>query len=231
MRGGQPNDDNQMMGVGMAGKVFTVAQQKGGAGKTTLVAHLAIAWTQLGRSVATVDIDPQGSLTRWHEVRAEATNGAPGFTHVQITGWRTQAEVEKLARTHDIVLIDSPPHAQTEARIAVRAADLVIAPVQPSPMDLWAVKPTLDLAAQEKRRLVIVLNRVPPRARIADELVAKVHELADPPAVAIAEAQIGNRTAYAGTLLSGLSVTEGARKTQAGAEMQVLAAELLDRIG
>lgn len=219
-----------MMGAGMTGKVFTVAQQKGGAGKTTLAAHLAIAWTQLGHKVATVDIDPQGSLTRWHAVRAEATGGQPGFTHVQITGWRTQAEVEKLARAHDIVVIDSPPHAQTEARIAVRAATLVIAPVQPSPMDLWAVHPTIDLAAQEKRRLLLVLNRVPPRARIADELIAKVHDLVAPPAVELATAQVGNRTAYAGTLMTGLSVTEAARKTQAAAEMQALAAEILGRV-
>ncbi|WP_085090739.1 ParA family partition ATPase [Azospirillum oryzae] len=214
----------------MTGKVFTVAQQKGGAGKTTLAAHLAIAWAQLGYRVATVDIDPQGSLTRWHAVRAEATGGQPGFTHVQITGWRTQAEVEKLARAHDIVVIDSPPHAQTEARIAVRAATLVVAPVQPSPMDLWAVHPTIDLAAQEKRRLLLVLNRVPPRARIADELIAKVHELVDPPAVELAAAQVGNRTAYAGTLMTGLSVTEAARKTQAAAEMQALAEEILGRV-
>ncbi len=217
------------MGAGMAGKVFTVAQQKGGAGKTTLAAHLAIAWAQLGHSVATVDIDPQGSLTRWHAVRAEATGGKPGFTHVQITGWRTQAEVEKLARSHSIVVIDSPPHAQTEARIAVRAASLVVAPVQPSPMDLWAVHPTIELASQEKRRLLLVLNRVPPRAKIADELVAKVQELANPPAVLLADAQVGNRTAYAGTLMSGLSVTEAARKTVAAAEMQALAEEILRR--
>lgn len=220
-----------MMGAGMAGKVFTVAQQKGGAGKTTLAAHLAIAWMQLGYRVATVDIDPQGSLSRWFEVRSEATGGEPGFTHAQITGWRTQNEVEKLSRDHDVVVIDSPPHAQTEARIAVRAADLVIAPVQPSPMDLWAIHPTLDLARQEKRRLLIVLNRVPPRARLADELIARVHELVAPPDVDIAAAQIGNRTAYAGTLLTGLSVTEAARKTHAAQEMQDLAEEILQRVG
>lgn len=215
----------------MAGKIFTVAQQKGGAGKTTLTAHLAIAWTQLGHRVATVDIDPQGSLSRWVEVRAAARGGDPGFTHARITGWRTQGEVEKLARTHDVVVIDSPPHAQTEARIAVRAAHLVIAPVQPSPMDLWATGPTLELAKQEKRPLVLVLNRVPPRARIADELVAAVQELANPPEVAIALTQVGNRTAYAGTLMTGLSATESPRKTQAGAEMQELAAEILRRGG
>lgn len=211
----------------MAGKVFTVAQQKGGAGKTTTVAHLAIAWMQLGHSVATVDIDPQGSLTRWHEVRCQATDGKPGFTHLQINGWRTQAEVEKLARSHDVVVIDSPPHAQTEARIAVRAAALVIAPVQPSPMDLWAMQSTLELAAQEKRALLMVLNRAPPRTKLADALVAEVSKLVNPPAVRLAETRIGNRTAYAGTLLTGRSVTETGRRTQAAQEMQALAEEIL----
>lgn len=215
----------------MPGRVFTVAQQKGGAGKTTLAAHLAIAWTQLGFTVATVDIDPQGSLSRWYDVRAEATGGNPGFTHARITGWRTQAEVEKLARTHDVVVIDSPPHAQTEARIAVRVASLVVAPVQPSPMDLWAIHPTLDLAKQEKRRLLMVLNRVPPRTRLAEGLIAEIQALIAPPAVELADTQVGNRTAYAGTLLTGLSVTEAARKTQAAAEMQALAAEILERAG
>ena len=178
-----------------------------------------------------MDIDPQGSLTRWHEVRSAATNGKPGFTHLQINGWRTQAEVEKLARTHDVVVIDSPPHAQTEARIAVRAASLVIAPVQPSPMDLWAMAPTLELAAQEKRQILMVLNRVPPRTKLADALAAEVQKLVNPPAVILAETQIGNRTAYAGTLLTGLSVTETGRRTQAAAEMQALAQEILRRAG
>jgi chromosome partitioning protein len=50
----------------MAGIVITIAQQKGGAGKTTLAAHLAIAWAGQGRRVALVDIDPQGSLAAWH---------------------------------------------------------------------------------------------------------------------------------------------------------------------
>lgn len=210
----------------MAGRIITVAQQKGGAGKTTLVAHLAISWMQAGLRVATVDIDPQGSLSRWFEVRRAVTDNRPGFTHSQISGWRTQSEVDRLAKEHDLVVIDSPPHAQTEARIAVRAADLVVAPVQPSPMDLWAVRPTLDLAAQEKRRILLVLNRVPARARIADALIDEVRALVAPPSVLLAEANIGNRTAYAGTLMSGRSVTEGNRRTQAADEMRALADEI-----
>ena len=58
--------------------------------------------------------------------------------------------VERHARETDFVIVDSPPHAATEARIAVRAANLVLIPVQPSPMDLWATKATLDLARSER---------------------------------------------------------------------------------
>src|SRR3981081_4464202 len=110
----------------MAGTVITIAQQKGGAGKTTLAAHLAIAWAGQGGSVALIDIDPQGSLASWHAPRAYGVAGKSGIAFAAITGWRTAAEVERRARDHDIVVIDSPPHAETEARPAVRAAKLIL---------------------------------------------------------------------------------------------------------
>ncbi|HYD29319.1 MAG TPA: ParA family partition ATPase [Azospirillaceae bacterium] len=213
----------------MLGKIITVAQQKGGAGKTTLAAHLAVAWREAGHSVAVVDIDPQGSLSRWFQVRNDVTGGDPGLTHAQITGWRTQREVERLALEHSVVVIDSPPHAETEARIAVRAAALVVVPVQPSPMDLWATQPTLDLCRQEKVPLMLVLNRVPPRAKLADALIDKIHELSDPPYVGIAVAQLGNRIGYAGAMLEGRTVTEMARRTRAADEVVELATEIYQR--
>lgn len=212
----------------MAGQVITVAQQKGGAGKTTLVTHLAVALAQSGQSVAVVDIDPQGSLSRWMETREAAgpEAGQAPLTHRQITGWRTQGEVEKLARDHDWVLIDSPPHMETEARIAMRAAALVLVPVQPSPMDLWATRPTLDMAASEKRPTLIVLNRVPPRGRVADNVIAAVDALGVP----VAECRIGNRLPLAAALIEGRTVTEG-RKSRAGEEIAALAAEIRSRLG
>jgi chromosome partitioning protein len=68
----------------------------------------------------------------------------------------------------DLVVIDAPPHAETEARIAVRAARLVVVPVQPSPLDLWATAETLKMAQDERRRSLVVLNRVPPRSRLTE---------------------------------------------------------------
>ena len=209
----------------MAGSVITVAQQKGGAGKTTLVAHLAIAFRQLGNRVAIVDVDPQGSLTAWHAARTAAL-GESGLTHSQINGWRTAGEVDKLAREHDLVVVDSPPHAETEARIAVRAAKLVIIPVQPSPMDVWATRPTLDLAAAERIRAMLVLNRVPPRGKLTEELSIKLNEMG----AHLAATRIGNRVAYAAALLSGRSVTEGARGGNAAKEMRALAGEILGHV-
>ena len=200
-----------------------MAQQKGGAGKTTLVAHLAIAWAETGLRVAVIDIDPQGSLTRWYQTRSELLNGAAGIGHIQITGWRTQREVERLTLQNDIVVIDSPPHAQTEARIAVRSAHLVIVPVQPSPMDMWATQPTLDLAREEKVPALIVINRVPPRAKLADELIEMIKGMGAP----VAHAQVGNRIQFAAALFEGRSVTESARRTRAAEEIQELAAEIL----
>ncbi len=210
----------------MAGTVITVAQQKGGAGKTTLVAHLAVAIQQLGRTVGLLDIDPQGSLSHWHATRAKQSSET-GLTHVHIAGWRTAHEVERLARSHDIVLIDSPPHAETEARIAVRAARLVLVPIQPSPMDLWATRPTLELALQEKKQVLLVLNRVPPRGKVAEEIIAEIAALG----AELADARLGNRIGYAGALLRGRSVTDDARPTVAAREVQALAREVLVRCG
>ncbi len=59
----------------MVAKIITVAQQKGGAGKTTLAAHLAVAYTAMKKRVVAVDIDPQQSLSRWYELRQERMDG------------------------------------------------------------------------------------------------------------------------------------------------------------
>ncbi|WP_420563557.1 ParA family partition ATPase [Thalassobaculum sp.] len=213
-------------------RILTVAQQKGGAGKTTLAAHLAVAIAETGKTVAVVDIDPQASLSSWWEMREELGLPAPsngkgkGSLSVhRITGWRTANEVEKLARDHDVVVVDSPPHAETEAKIAVRVADLVLVPLQPSPMDFWATQATLDLAKSEKTDALLVLNRVPPRAALTEAMTAKIKEMG----AKVAKAQIGNRVALAASLLEGKGVSEYQKRGTAAAEIKALAAEVMKK--
>ena len=209
----------------MTATVLTVAQQKGGAGKSTLAIHLAVAWSGAGRKVAIVDIDPQASVSHWDERRGGNGNGE--LPHVvKLSGWRTAGEVERLGREHDIVLIDSPPHADTDARIAVRAAQLVLVPMQPSLMDLWATQATLDMAKAERVAALIVLNRVPARSRAAEEVAAEVANLGVP----LAEARIGNRVALASAMHRGKGITEYEASSTAAQEIEALAREILGRV-
>lgn len=207
----------------MTAKVFTVAQQKGGAGKSTLAAHLALSWVLKKKSVALVDIDPQQSLGAWYAAR-EATFGdtGTGLSFEAVTGWRAAKTVEKLARSHDIVIIDSPPHADTDAKLAVRAADLVLIPAQPSPLDVWATLPTVELAAKEKARALLILNRVLPRANLTAQMITKLGGYP----VKAAKATLGNRVAFADAMASGRTAMETKPSSTAAKEVRALAAEL-----
>lgn len=210
----------------MPAKVLTIAQQKGGAGKTTIAAHLAIAFAKSGKKVAILDIDPQGSLAAWFRTREAAANDGPALTFSAIAGWKTAAEVDKLKRGHDVVVIDSPPHAETEAKVAIRAADLVIVPVQPSPMDIWATAPTLDLARAQNVPAVLVLNRVPPRAKVVDQIRAQL----DKQDMSVAEVTVGNRVSFAAAMLDGRAANEVQPKGAAAQEIHKLANEIAGRL-
>ena len=207
----------------MAGIVVTIAQQKGGAGNSTLAAHLAVAWAGQHRKVAVIDIDPQASLVAWYAERKGTLNGKAGLDFAATTGWRTAAEVERQAKSHDVVIIDSRPHAETEARLAVRAANLVLVPVQPSPMDVWATRPTLDLAKAERVPALLILNRVPPRANLTEAMLAKLDELG----VGVAATRVGNRVALATSMAEGRGITETEPSSRAGQEIAALAEEIL----
>lgn len=209
----------------MAGTVITIAQQKGGAGKTTLAAHLALAWAA-ERRVAIIDIDPQGSLAAWFVLRRKLLGERANAINVAtVGGWRVAAEVERQSRQHDVVLIDSPPHAETEARIAVRAARLVLVPVQPSPMDVWATRPTLELARAERVSALLVLNRVPSRANLTETMAVELAGLGVP----VADTRIGNRVALASALAEGKGIHESAPSSLAAQEITSLADEVLRR--
>lgn len=191
----------------MAGKVIAVVQQKGGSGKTTLAVNLAVACTRRGMTVALLDTDPQGSLGRWFMARRERL-GDPGMEFSTSSAWGVSYECEKLKRSADIVIIDTPPKVDADLRPALREADLVLVPVASSHVDLWATDGVLDLAARERKAAWMVLNRVRQGTRLSEDVARAAAELT----AGLAEARLANRVAYAETLGQGLGAEEAGTK-------------------
>ncbi|MBB4285341.1 ParA family partition ATPase [Roseospira goensis] len=207
----------------MAARIITVAQQKGGAGKTTLAAQLAVTWARRKNSVAIVDIDPQRSLAAWHAWRAAHYPDGVALHLSDVAGWRLGTELDRLRHRFDIVIVDTPPHAETDARAAVRAGDMLLLPIQPSPMDLWATQPTVHMAETENTAALIVMNRMPPRGKLPDILLERLLEEGLP----IAHTKMGNRVAYAASMMEGKGVVEYQPSSTAAREIGALATEVL----
>lgn len=200
--------------------VVAVAQRKGGAGKSTVAANLATALAAGGaHRVALLDTDPQKSLGRWHAERQARLAQAAALAFDDPSGWRVPAALDRLRRELDFIVLDTPPHADTDSRVAIRGADLVLVPLQPSPADLWATDATLEMAAGERRPVRLLLNRVPAAGRLREEIAAELARRRLP----VLEAVLGNRNAFATAFAGGLGVVEAAPRTTAAAEARALA--------
>ena len=205
----------------MGGKVITVAQQKGGSGKTTLAANLAISLVRQGHRVAVLDTDPQGSLGRWFMMRREATSGETGLEFATASAWGVSYEVDKLKKSNDFVIVDTPPKVDSDLRPAIRESDLVVVPVATSHLDLWATESVLEMAERERRSVLIVLNRASSRANLTQNILNELNQLDAPKAATM----VGNRVAFAEALGCGATVSEG-KNTPAAEEIAALTEEI-----
>ena len=208
----------------MAGKIITVAQQKGGAGKTTIAANLAVALSREGKRVALLDTDPQGSLGRWFMTRRAA--GDPGMEFSTASAWGVSYECDKLRGSVDYVLVDTPPKIDSDLKPAIRESDLVIVPVSASQIDVWATEGVLDLANREKAEVMVVLNRAKAGTRVAGDVDRALRELG----IERAQATLGHRVAFPETMGVGRGVQERGRGVWAD-EVEGLLREVVRRIG
>lgn len=206
----------------MTGKILTIAQQKGGSGKTTLAANIALHYVAQGKSVAVLDTDPQGSLGRWFMKRRDWTGGKAGLEFATSSAWGISYECDKLRKLHDIVIIDTPPKIDSDLRPALREADLILVPVASSQVDLWATEGVLEMAARERRPTLIVLTRASSRNRLTGKVAEDIAALDTD----CAKARIGNRVVFAEALGEGKGVAELSRTGPAAMEVAALVDEI-----
>ena len=155
-----------------------IISQKGGAGKTTLALHLAAAAVDDGRVALIVDTDPQATASQWAGWRKdeppEVIDSPPPRLAAKVEQAQTQGA--------EFIVIDTPPHADSAARAAVEAADLVLIPCRPSAFDLSAIQTTSKLVQLLRKPAFVVFTAGPPNApRVYQEAGELVESFGTPP--------------------------------------------------
>lgn len=208
--------------MSLASGVIVVASQKGGSGKTTLSGHIAVEAERAGDGpVALVDCDPQGSLAKWWNARAAST---PLFARVPIA--ELGAGIAQLRRSGvKLIVIDTPPAVTQAIADVVAHADLVVAPTRPSPHDLRAVGPTVDIVERLKKPMVFVVNGATARARITAETAVALSQHG-----VVAPVTLHHRVDFAASMIDGRTVGEVREGSRSAQEVTSLWLYLRDRL-
>lgn len=195
-------------------QTVAVISQKGGAGKTTLTLHLAVASALSGRNTAVIDLDPQASAANWADRRdtevpvvlsAHASRLRREVTRVAIIGGET-------------LYLDTAPHSDGSALEAAKLSDLVLIPCRPAILDLDALNNSLDFIRTAHKPICVVLNSIAPVGHDADQAVEALKGLG----VEICPVRLGHRVAFARSLITGLVAQEFDPKGKAAEEMDRL---------
>ncbi|MFI4947612.1 MAG: AAA family ATPase [Alphaproteobacteria bacterium] len=191
--------------------VIAVSSQKGGSGKTTIAAHLAVRADAAGQGpVVLIDTDPQGSLAEWWQARAD---DSPALATV-----RPEELAANLAELRSygtaIAIIDTPPALTGSIEQVIAMADLILIPVRPSPHDLRAAGGTVELARKAGKPFMFIVNSASPRASITAQAVAALSEHGR-----VAPVILYQRTEYAASMIDGRTVTETAGSGRSAQEI------------
>ena len=206
-------------------KVIAVLNQKGGSGKTTIATHLARALQKQDYSVLLVDSDPQGSARDWSAVDEENPVTVIGIDRPTI-----DRDLKSVAKK-DFIIIDGAPQASDLALSAIKAADFVLIPVQPSPYDIWATSDLVDLVKQRieitdgKLQSAFVVSRAIKGTKIGTEISEALLGYELP----VLDTRITQRVIYPTTAASGTTVLDAEPNSDASKEINALALELTSK--
>ena len=195
-------------------KTIVINSQKGGSGKTTLCAHLAVQAERAGDGpVYIIDTDPQGTLSTWHEYREDE---APQRVEIPLPELANGLQL-LATRKAAYCFIDTAPTRTDENVALFRMADLVLVPIRPSPSDLWAAAATVALLKDAQIPFLFVLNQAKTNASITAQAAAALSHHGP-----VAQTFIADRVPYAAAMTDGRTAIELATKGPAAIETAAL---------
>lgn len=198
-------------------KTIALFAQKGGAGKTTIAVHLAVAAGLAGEKVVLADTDPQGSASAWAQARGDKKPVVVQARPAQLSDVMTAARNDAMT----LMIIDTAPHAAPGASTAATSADLVVIPVRPSAFDLAAAGTAAEIA-RTARKAAFVLSACPSRAPEVIEARKALEEYKLP----VLDVEITERRAFARAVASGRAVSEFEPEGRAALEIERLWREI-----
>lgn len=203
--------------------IVTLTNQKGGCGKSTTTLNLALGTAALGYDTALIDADEQKSCVETLE----------DYDKPRLTVYESGKDIDTLATEvkddFQFVFIDTPPHSHHIMFKAMAVSDIIIIPLQASPLDIRSAKRTIDACEQVQKEVnrkipcYFLLNRVNPRTNLSKEIGNYINELYSVP---LLQSRLHNRVAYAQSLMHGKSVIEQSRSSDAALEVRKLLKEV-----
>lgn len=196
--------------------VISVVSRKGGSGKTTVAVHLAVAGHREGRASCVIDTDPQASAAIWGDWRG--SDQPPEV--VSCPPMRLRATIDKLLRGGiELIVIDTPPHADDAAREAVRAADLVVIPTRPRSFDLQALEGIAEIVSFSRKPGHVLVNSVPSRG---SQILAHATSYAEALGLQVCPVHFGERGSFHHYSAAGAVAGEMDPEGKAAAEADAL---------
>lgn len=194
-------------------KTIVLASQKGGVGKTTLTAHLAIAAQMDGAKAVLTDTDPQGSLAAWWNNRETET---PAFQTMALKDM--EQTISALKKTgYDYLFIDTPPVHSPVIKTIFNFADYVLIPTRPSPHDLGAIGQTIDIVIEAGKKFAFVVTQAKTNSRLTLQAIQSLVKFGE-----TSPAVIHDRVDFAGSMIGGGSVLDSDPKGRSAEEIRTL---------